>query len=543
MERGDKYNNLALIVLVGSVLYANTIGVPFYYDDSHAIVNNLNIRSMSNAFERVFLSRGLSYFTFAINYAVSDLNVWSFHVFNILIHIASGVAIYFLLKKIFDDSEFLALSGALLFLVHPLQTQAVTYIVQRMASLASLLVFCAVYCFIVAREVYLLSGFWSRRHLAWYVTSVLLGVLAVISKENAVIFPLLFCLSAWYCDRDDFSFRQLLIYLSPLVALGCLGGLWLFLFSGIDFSFALRTAEIFVQGNPPYPELASRIELVHLRYFMTEMMVFWKYLQLLVFPMGQLLDYSYPLVEKIVDFKAILAGLSLVVLVILTFLSRNRRYVFALLWVLICLSVESSFIPLEPLFEHRLYMPMLGFVVFFNESIIGRLGRKKGMVVTTVLILFLALLTLIRNNQWNDPVSFWKSNSDQVPYNYRTKLALSIALADAGRELESMRIVEEVLAAPPYPVMVESNVYRESMLELGKAYVRQRRVNDAVALFEKGEKLYPRVGAFKFYLAAIYNEQGFSARGLAYLKQAYQLEPDNSIIREQYEQSLDRKFQ
>ena len=130
---------IAGIVLLGSILYSNTLHVPWYMDDINNILDNQAVHSLGEAWQALFTSaRGFVNLTFAVNYALGGDNVVGFHVVNIAIHLLTSCLVFLLLKRVFRRNGLFAVGGALIFLAHPLQTQAVTYIVQRATGLAAL---------------------------------------------------------------------------------------------------------------------------------------------------------------------------------------------------------------------------------------------------------------------------------------------------------------------------------------------------------------------------------------------------------------------
>ena len=205
--------HLLVILLLGAVAlmaYANTFRVPFQFDDNPNIVENPSIRlkTLSTAWlgQLIRLNSGsirfFSYFTFALNYYFGGLNVFGYHLVNLLIHIGSGLVLYWFLlltfrlpslRERYGSAAFpIALFSSLLFLCHPVQTQSVTYIVQRMASMAGLLYLLAMALYVKGR---LASGI--RRYL-FFGGMFLVYLLGLFTKENVAILPLFIALYEFY---------------------------------------------------------------------------------------------------------------------------------------------------------------------------------------------------------------------------------------------------------------------------------------------------------------------------------------------------------
>lgn len=530
-SRSDKIE-LSCLIGIGILIYLGSFDVPFVFDDIHAIVNNQRTTNLTASFRQIVSLRGLTNFTFAVNHALSGFDVWSWHLMNLVIHLGSALTVYLLLRRLFGKVPLLPFVGALIFLVHPVQTQAVTYIVQRLAALATLLTLVCVYCYVRARDIFRQEGLFGRRHLVWYAGCLTAGVFAVLSKENAAVIPLLLFLTAWLLRGDRFSPQRELLYLAPFWC-GVLGVALYLAFHGDILSRSLDALELFVAADPPWTEVASNIPGVRWKYLLTQFAVLPIYLKLLIFPWGQRLDYSYPLAQSFLELR-VLAGLGVfVALALLTAMSRNRYLIFAFLWFLAGLLVESSLLPLEPVYEHRLYLPMFGVAVAFCELWRRYLPGRAGQVLACALIGGLCLLSVARNQLWRDPVRLWADNLEKVPYSYRVKLALAEVLLKAGREPEAVRLVEEVMRQEPSRAMIGSMTYRDNLIELGKAQIRYDRPAEAVETFRRAVDYYPTDARAHLYLGAAYEVQGDRGKARLHLVRAGQLDPGNAEVREQ----------
>lgn len=190
-----------VVAVAGTVAYLNSFGGPFVYDDVPGILNNQSIRRLwppwgalaVPAKDLTVSGRPIANLSFAINYALSGTDVWSYHALNLLIHILCGVTLFGIVRRTlvrsvcqarFDrDAVPLAMGIALLWVMHPLQTEAVTYLVQRVESLGSLFLLLTVYGFVRSLE--------SPQRLRWELCAVTACLLGVSTKEVVVTAPVL----------------------------------------------------------------------------------------------------------------------------------------------------------------------------------------------------------------------------------------------------------------------------------------------------------------------------------------------------------------
>lgn len=373
---------ISLIAMATLLVYSNTFHASFHLDDVPHIVENPKIKDLRNLNEILWSQRGVAIATFALNYAVGGLDVFGYHLVNIIIHIINGVMVYFLISLTLDrtlhadHASKVPLYTALLFAVHPIHTQAVTYIVQRMESLASLFYLLALLLFIkgantkkVVSAIILYSGV------------VLTYFLGFKSKEIAITLPAVIFLYDLYfvsCGDIKAMLRRwplymilgfLLVYLAsktmvPSSAVGAITGGGFNDVSEASAGFAVKT-------------------ITPLQYLYTQFNVIMTYLRLLILPLKQNLDYDYPISKTLFElrtfmsFTCILAILSTALYLFMRPISRitcHGRFIsFFILWFFIILSPTSSFIPIvDVIFEHRIYLASVGFmailVILFDET-------------------------------------------------------------------------------------------------------------------------------------------------------------------------------
>jgi len=376
--------SLLSIIVVGALVYSNTFNASWHFDDSIAITENWTLRDLKGCFNSIFTgNRTVGFFSFALNYHFGKLNVVGYHIVNIFIHIVNAILVYSLVmvtlktpvmakNRFANHSRFLALASALIFVSHPIQTQAVTYITQRFTSLATLFYLLSLVLFVKAR-LSIIQGkkFFSPVHIVCYCLSLFSAFLGMHTKEITFTLPILILLYEFlFIESSLRSWSKRLIYLLPfLLALAIIpANLGLFEKIG-DKPLGDVIGEIReqVQETP----LISRGD-----YLLTQFNVIVTYIRLLFLPMNQNLDYDYPIARSLFQFPTFLSFLFLLVLVILAvylFLKDYRLISFATFWFFITLSVESSIIPIrDVIFEHRVYLPSVGFVmimaVFLQEA-------------------------------------------------------------------------------------------------------------------------------------------------------------------------------
>ncbi len=353
--------------MVAAVLaYHNSFSGPFIFDDV-GISQNPTIRQLwpiwkplcpPNHGETV-TGRPLLNLSFAANYAVNGLNVWGYHVANLAIHVLAALLLFGILRRTFllpggadipvclmnQDSRgrhkiFLALAIALLWAIHPLQTESVTYIVQRAESLVALFYLLTLYCFI--------RGATSGRGRFWYAAAVLACLLGMASKEVMVSAPLMVLLY----DRAFLagSFREAWrrrygVYLALASTWVLLG--WLVIVAG-----GRGGSAGFGAGVGSWAYLCTQFgAIVH-------------YLKLSVWPHPLLLDYgreTVPITLEIVPDAILVVLLGLTTLVALW---RWPKIGFLGAWFFAILAPTSSIVPVatQVIAEHRMYLPLAAVV-------------------------------------------------------------------------------------------------------------------------------------------------------------------------------------
>jgi len=376
---------VGLIVGVTLAAYSNTFHAPFHFDDLPNILENPDVqiksltwshltRLIQNTYKQSI--RVFSYLTLAFNYYVGQTDVFGYHVVNVIVHIASGFFLYWFLILTFNlpslrekygaVSYKAALFASLIFISHPIQTQSVTYIVQRMASLGGMFYLLSMALYVKGR---LSSG---APRGACFGGMVLTYLLGVFSKENVAILPVFVALyELTFIQAFDLSpkgRRGVMILIGALLVLGMFG----FLIWG------KRYIEVTIEGYTTRSFTMSERVLTQFRVVLY-------YLSLLIYPHPSRLnlDYDFPISKSILDPPTTLISILIIAgLIGFSIWTAKKRPVlsFWILWYFGNLVIESSIFPLEMVYEHRLYLPAVGPFVLFSLLAIRGLERLKHRV-------------------------------------------------------------------------------------------------------------------------------------------------------------------
>lgn len=526
---------LIVICFVGLVAYANTFTVPFAFDDLIQIVGNRAVYTFDvSELWRQFSPRIVVYFTLAANYAIGQLSVVGYHVFNLAIHLVTAGLVFWLIDLLARQTglrkhgRLVAGLAALLFVSHPIQTQAVTYIVQRLAVMAAMFYVLGLVLYVLARR----RGGWNWLHGA----SFLAILLAMFSKEIAFTAPFAIVMIEFFffadARRDGVSSTpgagQTGASLTPGVDGKTPGVLpapvkatlpYLLLLLVIPLTLWFNQPAI-VERTPrtpppdqplPYrvsrPLTAETISVSRGQYLLTQFNVVRTYLRLMVWPVNQNLDYDYPLANSLRDPKT-LASLGLIVGIMglgWWLYRRERLMSFGIFFFFLALSVESSIFPIrDVIFEHRLYLPSVGLAMVVAGGLgylLRRYRQYQGQVVMGVLLIVIVLAgaTFQRNKVWASAITLWQDVIAKSPQEARGYNNLGTAYVETGR-LD--------LAAKQFrqAVNVDAN-YAEGYNNMGLLEILQGNVEDAIPLITKAIELEPA------YTHAVNN------LGVAYFKQ------------------------
>jgi tetratricopeptide (TPR) repeat protein len=525
--------SIFLITALGAICYANSLYSPFHFDDRIYIEGNHAIRDLSNIHGIWSFNpqRFAAFLSFAANFKIHGLNVFGYHIVNLLVHILAAIGFFRLAYLIFDCGitekprreasarkdlcRFLALFATLLFVCHPIQTQAVTYIWQRSASLSAMF-------YIWSMAFYMEAAVYREKSKMKYRLSLALSffslLLASFCKQSAVTLPLAIAMLEIFFNKAD-SWKERAWRIFPFL-----------------ISLAIIPILTFLVGDRQLYDLTNFAKQVHTpaRYFLTQLSVVAKYLSLLILPLGQNLDYDYPVSKSFFEQKTFLSFLllSFIAGAGFFFMKKDRVASFGIFFFFLALSVESSFIPLEDfIFEHRLYLPSAGFFLFMASLLASLMVRVKKRLKKPIafclalnaflLIVFLPLTcaTIRRNEIWKSEESLWLDVYAKSPNKPRVIRTLAEAKAKAGKFEEAVGLYERALS-------VDSEFW-ECYNDLGVLLGNHGEMERAKVLFEKAAVLASRSSEPLVNLGAYFKKKGNIEEAENYFKKSISVQPEN----------------
>lgn len=488
-----------LILLAGTVAYANSLSGPFVFDDYVSIVENPAIRSLaavtSDRVNSPLAGRPVVGLTFALNFAFGDLDVTGYHLTNVAIHLGSALLLFGLVHRTLNlprlrdqygaHARDLATAIALVWTVHPLNTEAVNYVTQRTELLFGFFYLLTLYA--VARAADGVPTF--RPAGLWHVAAVVSCALGMASKESMVTAPIvvvlyerIFVYGAW---RHMFAVRWR-AYFHAALALT-----WVVL-------------AVLVLSGPRANSAGFSTNVSVWTYLLNQAGMIVRYLRLAFWPSGLVVNYGPPVTLLLRD---VLPQALLVVSLLIASLALSwRRPLLGFLgiWVFLTLAPTSSILPIatEVGAERRMYVPLMASVAAAVGGLYGltagrRAGRDRttrrlpglqtrtrptfslGAVVVGAIVLILGTLTVARNRDYASALTIAQQDFAAWPTDY-TQGVVGTELARLGRDEESIALLTVAARSDP-----------RARYNLGVALFNTGRYDDAIRHLTALAEEYP----------------------------------------------------
>ena len=462
---------IILIIVLGLLIYANSLSNKFIWDDYLLIKDNLYIEQVAN-FPRLFtttitagageergLYRPLQMVTYLFNYALWGLNPGGYHLTNILLQILASVAVYYLIKLLFNDG-LIAILTALFFLVHPIHTEAVAYVSGRADILAGI--------FLLFSLIFYIKTLHSKKIGHYFILSILY-LSALLSKEASLIFPLILLLY-------HYSFKEKIRWVKFSLILGF-----------TVFYIFLRTV-IFKNFLPSLILLGDPLQRIP-GFFAAIA----KYISLLFLPFDLHMEYGKQLFGW--HDPRVIAGLIVTVtLIIIAFFKRqtNKIASFSIFWFFLNLLPYSNLYGINAyMAEHWLYLGSIGFFLVLSCYLCFLFRQKNlkliGITLGLALFIFYAWLTVRQNFYWHDNITFFERNLKYNPESAKLYYNLGLSYDDDGRKLDAIEAYKKALLINQDYFLAHNN--------LAVVYYEKGRFNLAIEHADKavslGYKVHP----------------------------------------------------
>lgn len=488
---------------MGVFVYANSLKGQFLWDDETLVQYNPYIKDWSHL-STIFTSRlgsmakeaGAFYrpvqtFTYLLDYSFWRLNTTGYHAVNMALHILAAVSVYGLIQILFQKGK-LSLLTALLFVVHPMHTEAVSYISGRADSLVTCFMFLSFILYLKHHE---------RRGTVTLMCMMVSYVLALLSKEiSLILIPLI--LFYHYTFKKSVDKKALSFLTGALIGYV----LWRLLVVGMG--------TIAKGYTPTFFERLPGVFVALTNYF-----------RILLLPFDLHMEYG-GILFSFREPKAIIGVILLTILLVYVFRKKeqDRFLFFATGWFFICLLPSSNLLyPINAyMAEHWLYLPSIGFFLIMARFLIGLFEDKRfkglAIVVTLGFLMFYSVLTIRQNRYWNNGIDFYQQMLRYAPESSRLYNNLAKAYHDAGKNDDLIKLLKSAIQLQPDNALAHNN--------LGNAYKGIGKFKEATRAYEQAIKIDPQHAGPYYNLSTIYSDvEGRKDEAIALLSKAIELSP------------------
>lgn len=496
-----------ILVLLGLAIYGQTFGYGFVFDDNYLILNTPYIKGFDRIGQLWAIlpkTRLIGVYSFALNYWVGQLHPQGYHIFNFLVHLlATGLVWAFstvLFKAAGMEPQELPFFIALLFMAHPCQTQAVTYVSQRFESMATVFYLESVFAYLCGR---IASSVVHKAIL--FAISVGSAILGIFTKEVAATIPLMILAIEFILLNRKPAGPKKLPSWPVYLPIAFLGLIFAFLFVKI-----VRTDPFTVYFHFSRPSESHDGDIVTGgKYILTQMRVFLTFLRLLILPINQNLDYDYPLSTGLLSPPLTLAGLGMIGLMALLVFKLRERWPlisFGLAWILITFSINTA--PrANPIFEHKLYLISFGFLLAAVCALAVIIKDRK--LLGGILIAIIAAASILsyeRNHVWKDELALWSDVAQNSPHKARPYEGLGVYYGTQGDLIQALYDFNRAIELDP--------VYAEAYGNRGNTYFGLGKYLQAAADLNKAIALNPAYAEAYTNRGNLYVEQGHFAQAM-----------------------------
>ena len=504
----EKIIYVALIIALGALVYVNSLGGDFIWDDIAFIRDNQLIQSWSNA-PRVFSQdvakslapggggvrynfyRPLQILTYMLDYSVWGLKPFGYRLTNLIFHILAALALFWLLLVLFENQLFAFLASAF-FVVHPVHTEAVAFISGRADPMA-LFFMLLTFVFYVRIE----KG--DSPHSG---TVPFFYTLALLSRESSVILPLLILLYSYFYKKSVKNIRYISLAIITLAY--------------VVFRSSMATSLLGGVNTPSFAGAFGRVP----GFFAA----FVNYIRILFLPFELHMEYGNPLFE-FTNSKVILGGILFALLAVYAIIKRKEaRFVsFSIFWFILSLLPSSNIYPIGAyMAEHWLYVPSIGFFLLLAKGIMSLHSYRIGVLVTVSLLAFYSFVTVHQTDYWKELIPFYERTLKYNPDSPRLLNNMGVAYHDKGENEKAIEAYRKAIDLDPR--------YFETFCNLGTVYHDIKEYKKAEEMYKREIAINPAYPKVYNNLGALYNDSGEYGKAVLAYRKAIELRPDQMEI-------------
>ena len=532
--------SLVVALFAAFEVYWPAIHGPFLLDDTYLTYMRPDAPSLA-FHDWLRQMRPLLFATFWLNYQQSGAqDTFGYHAVNVLLHLANSIFIFLAVGKVLSwageeelRGRILSLFAAGLFLLHPLQTESVSYVASRSETLSVFFVLAALVVFLYRQSATL--------SVARVLALLVLFAAAALSKEHTAVLPALFLLTDFYWQ---FEFSPSVIWRNWKLYLPIAAGALLALASTLRVLRGNQSAGFQMQGLNWY------------QYFFTECRVIWDYIRLYLLPFGQNLDPDIEISRNIMSHGAIIGLAALLAASVAAWIYRRRFPVASYGWFvfLILLAPTSSFVPIrDPMAERRLYLPFIGLLLLTVEFLRRWRVSKNAFIGSLAAVLIIeGAITYQRNLLWGSEIDIWKDTVSRSPHKLRPQFQLARADFNAAACADSVEEFQKAAALEPpkYDLLLDwalaydcagnfeqaiakfqqaaaQHPSAHTYSQLGREYGKIGRYPEALEALTTAQRLDPRFAMTYYYFGNFHEIQGDLAQARKDYQQALKLDPNN----------------
>lgn len=506
--------SIALIIIIGFALYANSLNGKFIWDDHYLVRDNTYIRNWSNV-TKIFTKdiaagagieftsyRPLQMLTYMVDYSLWKLDARGYHFTNILLHILVALCIWWLTYVLFDN-QLLSLFTSMFFVTHPIHTGAVTYISGRADPLAVVFMLLCLILYIKWLRI-------SNRGI--YALMLSTYIFALLSRENSLILPFLILLYH-YTFRKKFKLKGFL----PML--------------GVTFIYILLRLTVL---KVPLPHLLRGTTLFQrIPGFFAAIT---NCIRLLFFPVNLHMEYGnrfFSLTDP-----QVLSGIFITCLLLIYAFKKRAEFsliFFSICWFFLAFLPHSNLYPIDAyMAEHWLYLPSIGFFLILANGLSYLCKNKDFRIFAAVIIItllsFSSYLTIRQNSYWKDPIAFYERTLRFNPDSWRIHNNLGNLYSNIGDDEAAIASYRKTIEIKPD--------YAEGYFNLGNVYKDMGKHEEAIVSYEKVIKIKPNFAKAYNNLGVMYKDLGRIREAIASFKKALKIDPNDIYARDNLEKAL-----